>query len=340
MVSQFSVTADEIRNYTRDLPSADVADAEIDKLIEEVENIIFVTTKKNDWSISDTAFEALRDAVWILFLNAIPTEKGVCHGEEPTIIGTEDNDDLVGTNGPDVIHGLGGNDTIQGLAGDDLICGGDGADKIFGGDGNDIAYGWNGNDFISLGKGNDTAFGGPGDDQLFGGENIDKLFGGEGVDNCHQGEINDKCEAFTIFTILEGAQEVPSVTTDASGGALFVFNATGSELLRFRITVDNLDLDGNQTGDVNDDVTAAHIHLAPFGVNGPIVVGFISPTMVDDLVVDPVKGVITGTITGDSLIADLSGEPLSRLIDEMRSGNTYVNIHTVANPGGEIRGQI
>jgi len=110
--------------------------------------------------------------------------------------------------------------------------------------------------------------------------------------------------------------------------------------LKFTIELENLDLDGNQTVDVNDDVTAAHIHLAPSGVNGPVVVGFISPETVDDLVVDPVEGVITGIITVDSLIADLSGEPLSRLIDEMMSGNTYVNIHTLGNPGGEIRGQI
>ena len=123
-------------------------------------------------------------------------------------------------------------------------------------------------------------------------------------------------------------------------GATFIFNATGSELLRFRITVDNLDLDGNQTGDVSDDVTGAHIHLAPFGVNGPIVVGFISPETVDNFQLNSSTGVISGIITSDSLINDLAGQELSALIAEIISGNTYVNIHTVGNPGGEIRGQI
>ena len=40
---------------------------------------------------------------------------------------------------------------------------------------------------------------------------------------------------------------MPPVTTDASGVATFLFNTTGNELLKFRITVNNLDLDGNQT---------------------------------------------------------------------------------------------
>jgi len=128
------------------------------------------------------------------------------------------------------------------------------------------------------------------------------------------------------------------VDTDASGGAMFIFNATGNELLKFRITVENLDLDGNQTGDVNDDVTGAHIHLSPFGVNGPIVVGFISPETVDNFQLDSVAGVISGIITSDSLINDLAGQELSALITAMMSGNTYVNIHSVGNPMGEIRG--
>ena len=133
---------------------------------------------------------------------------------------------------------------------------------------------------------------------------------------------------------------MPSVTIDASGVASFRFNTTGNELLKFRITVENLDLDGNQTGDANDDVTAAHIHLAPSGVNGPIVVVFISPETVDNFQLDPVAGVISGIITADSLINDLRGQELSALSAEIISGNTYVNIHTVGNPDGEIRGQI
>jgi len=308
-----------------------------------------------------------RGAIWILFLDEIRKGKLKCHKETPTIVGTEGNDFLVGTAGVDVIHGLGGNDTIMGFGENDIMCGGDGDDKIFGGDGNDTAIGGKGNDFISLGKGNDKAFGnegndqifgGPGDDNLGGGIGDDNLFGQDGDDNlngsfgtdrldggankdiCVSGNIILACENIVFVANLEGVQEVPPVDTDASGVANFGFNATGNELLKFRISIENLDLDGNQTGDVNDDVVAAHIHLAPSGVNGPVVVGFISPETVDNFQLDPVAGVISGIITSDSLINDLAGQELSALIAEMTSGNTYVNIHTVGNPGGEIRGQI
>jgi hypothetical protein len=47
-----------------------------------------------------------------------------------------------------------------------------------------------------------------------------------------------------------------------------------------------------------------------------------------------------GTITAASLVGGLLGQPLSALVDAMRAGNTYVNVHTLAFPPGEIRGQI
>jgi hypothetical protein len=34
------------------------------------------------------------------------------------------------------------------------------------------------------------------------------------------------------------------------------------------------------------------------------------------------------------------GQPLSALIDQIEAGNTYVNVHTSAHTGGEIRGQL
>lgn len=138
---------------------------------------------------------------------------------------------------------------------------------------------------------------------------------------------------------LDGSQEVPPVTTSANGLATFLLNEAGDKL-EYEI-VTNLDLDGLQTPlDPSDDVIGAHIHQAPVGVNGGIVVGFIGPTTTVGQEIDPALGKIGGTITTTSLINALAGQPLSALLDEMRAGNTYLNIHTQANIGGEIRGQI
>ncbi|MDX1745237.1 MAG: CHRD domain-containing protein, partial [Halobacteriales archaeon] len=126
-------------------------------------------------------------------------------------------------------------------------------------------------------------------------------------------------------THLKGRNEVPPVDTDAQGQALFKLSKDGSEL-HYKINVAHI-----------DDVTQAHIHLAPAGENGGVVAflfGFVSGGVT-------VNGtLVEGTLTETDLIGALSGQTLADLADEMRSGNTYVNVHTVAIPSGEIRGQI
>jgi CHRD domain len=81
---------------------------------------------------------------------------------------------------------------------------------------------------------------------------------------------------------------------------------------------------------------AAHIHLGGPGTNGPVVAFlFSSPTPLD------VNGQVSkGTITAADLVGPLKGHPLAELISDLRSGDAYANIHTLAHPGGEIRGQI
>jgi hypothetical protein len=131
----------------------------------------------------------------------------------------------------------------------------------------------------------------------------------------------------SIFhAILEGEEEVPPVDSDAKGAAVFRTSDDGTEL-NYRLIVANI-----------EDVTAAHIHLAPEGENGDIVAFLFNPETPTD---GREFGILAeGTITSEDLVGPLEGSTLSELIDEMEAGNTYVNVHTVEHPSGEIRGQI
>jgi hypothetical protein len=130
----------------------------------------------------------------------------------------------------------------------------------------------------------------------------------------------------TFHAILEGDEEVPPVDSDAQGAAIFRTSNDGTEL-NYTLIVANI-----------EDVTAAHIHLAPRGENGDIVAFLFDPA-------EPTEGrtngvLAEGTITSEDLVGPLAEATLSELIDEMEAGNTYVNVHTVEHPSGEIRGQI
>jgi hypothetical protein len=155
------------------------------------------------------------------------------------------------------------------------------------------------------------------------------------------------CEArATIqFTAnLTHDQEVanpPIPNEGSSGTATFVLNDAGTALT-YNVQLFGLDIDGNQTpGDPNDNVTRAHFHAAPAGVNGGIVYGIIdgSPTLrndLDDLVVDPVTGHFSGVWDN----AEGNGTTLAAQLANLMSGGLYFNIHTADHGGGEIRGQV
>lgn len=124
---------------------------------------------------------------------------------------------------------------------------------------------------------------------------------------------------------LSGANEVPPVETRATGQATFQLNAEGTEMT-YRLIVANI-----------ENVRFSHIHQAAAGVNGPVVVTlYPGPTTSGRT-----QGVLAeGTITAADLQGPLEGMSLSDLVAQIEAGNTYVNVHTDANPPGEIRGQI
>ncbi len=120
-------------------------------------------------------------------------------------------------------------------------------------------------------------------------------------------------QTVTIITTLSGAQEVPPVVTAGTGTATLTFDLnTGA--VSGSVTFTGL----------SAPATAAHIHEAAAGVNGPVIIPLAGGA-----------GATAGTFTvpaGTFLTA--------AQIVALRADGLYVNIHTANNPGGEIRGQI
>lgn len=106
---------------------------------------------------------------------------------------------------------------------------------------------------------------------------------------------------------LSGAQEVPAVSSMASGTASIVVAADKS----VSGSVTTMGIEGK----------AAHIHQGAAGANGPVVVPL--------------------TKTGDATWSVPAGTKLTDAqYATYQAGGMYVNVHTAANPGGEIRGQL
>jgi hypothetical protein len=130
-------------------------------------------------------------------------------------------------------------------------------------------------------------------------------------------------------THLSGGEEVPAVATRAQGQAIFQLSKDGLGL-RYKLIVANI-----------ENVTMAHIHLAPAGQNGPVVAWLYPSAPPPVLIEGRFSGVLAeGTLTAGSLVGLLAGQDLSALIEEIENGNAYVNVHTTQYPAGEVRGQI
>ena len=119
--------------------------------------------------------------------------------------------------------------------------------------------------------------------------------------------------AATYFTgNLTAAQEVPPTSSVGTGFGRVTLNAAETQI---GVTVHWFSLTGN--------ATAGHIHgPAPVGVNGPVLFN-LAPSAVP---------------TGSVYNATFAVTPAQ--VADLKAGLYYFNIHTAANPGGEIRGQI
>jgi CHRD domain-containing protein len=125
---------------------------------------------------------------------------------------------------------------------------------------------------------------------------------------------------------LIGASEAPPVSTSATGTATITLDGS---TMNYTITASGL----------STNAVAAHIHVGPPGVAGPVVVPFSNfPSSTAPST--------TGSFTAANIV-NPTNPPLNPpvatmddLVAQMRAGNAYVNIHTSSNTGGEIRGQL
>jgi hypothetical protein len=109
-----------------------------------------------------------------------------------------------------------------------------------------------------------------------------------------------------VKIMLSGANEVPPVTTSASGDGTISVSDDGS-------VAGSVTTKGVQG-------TAAHIHIGAAGKNGPVIVPF--------------------TKEGDTYKAPAGAKLNADQMQAFKSGELYVNVHSAANPGGEIRAQL
>lgn len=144
-----------------------------------------------------------------------------------------------------------------------------------------------------------------------------------------------------LFTNLAGVQEVPPRASAGTGDASVTLRPGADTILG---TADDLiDYTLTYTGLVA--VQQSHIHSGPVGANGPVNVFLCTnigapPTVTAPPACPATAGTVTGTLAAADFIAAGAVTTFPELIAAIQAGNTYVNVHTVAFGGGEIRGQL
>jgi len=121
------------------------------------------------------------------------------------------------------------------------------------------------------------------------------------------GAYSAVASAADVKVTLAGDQEVPAVSTAAKGSG----TVTIGDDMSVKGTITTSGVAG----------TAAHIHIGGAGKNGPVVVPMVK--------------------SGDNGWTFAAGAKLTE--DQMKAfkaGELYINVHSAANPGGEIRGQL
>ncbi len=141
----------------------------------------------------------------------------------------------------------------------------------------------------------------------------------------------------TLKADLHPFQEVPSISSVAGGE------------FRGRISGDGTSIEYEESYDgLEGTVTQSHIHFGQMGANGGISVFLCqtatNPDPTGSAPTCPQSGTVTGTLTAANIIGPtgqgIAAGEFAELVEAIRGGVAYANVHSSKFPGGEIRGQI
>ncbi len=133
----------------------------------------------------------------------------------------------------------------------------------------------------------------------------------------------------TFMAMLNGGEEVPAVATTATGSMLLKVSSDKS-VVHYTLKFKNI-----------KGVTQAHLHCALPGENGTIIVPLLSFAAAKDMNGDFVSGTIElSDISTEDKTCEPQIQTIGELIQAMREGKLYVNVHTINKPQGEVRGRI
>jgi len=151
------------------------------------------------------------------------------------------------------------------------------------------------------------------------------------------GDNNRGRSRFVVSAELTGFQEVPAVSTTAKG-RFWALVDTKANTITFRLTYDALE----------GDVTQSHVHFGQKSVNGGIsfflCTNGAAPAGPLPATCPVGPAVVTGVITPDHIIGPLGqgieAAAFAEVVEALRDGTAYANVHSSKWPGGEIRGQL
>jgi hypothetical protein len=143
-------------------------------------------------------------------------------------------------------------------------------------------------------------------------------------------------DRFAVRADLEGFQEVPAISTVASG-RFRAWVDTKANTITWKLSYQGLE----------GDVQQSHVHFGQLSVNGGVSFFLCSnlgngPAGTQACPVGPAE--LTGVITAEQVVgpagSGIEAGAMAEIVAAIRNGTAYANVHSSKWPAGEIRGQL